>query len=137
MASLKGTNITAMDASPSTKVKSSEVHGRMRVAKDSYTAAGASIGDTITVARLPKGAVVYGVTVWHAALGTGVLLAAGDSGDIDRYVTAVASATAGKKLLTNSVGFAYEQTAETDVILTVSGAAATGLITTLVEYAVD
>ena len=137
MANFKGTNITAMDATPSTKVKSSQVHGRLRVFKDEYEAAGEAIGSTITIARLPRGAVVYDVTLHYDALGTSSTLAVGDAADADRYIVASASASAGKKILGAIAGFAFEQTAETDVMITTAGAAITGTIKSAVYYTVD
>jgi len=137
MANLNAANIANMESVPVVKANASDVHGRVRVFRDTYTAAAAAINDTITIARLPTGAKVQDVVVHHAALGTGVILACGDSGDVDRYITAVSSATAGKKVLTAIAGFGFEQTAVTDVILTVTGAAATGLISTAVLYTLD
>ena len=91
MSSVKGTNITAMDATPSTKVKSAQVHGRMRVAFDTYEASSLVAGSDITVARLPKGATVYDVVIIHDALGASSTLKVGDASDDDRYITATAS----------------------------------------------
>ena len=141
MASVKGTNITAMDATPSTKVKSAQVHGRMRVAFDTYEASSLASGSDITVARLPKGATVYEVVIFHDALGASSTLKVGDSSDDDRYITATASTSATGKILMSEDGviggFGYENTAETDVLITTGGATISGTIKSAVYYTVD
>jgi len=141
MASVKGTNITAMDATPSTKVKSAQVHGRMRVAFDTYEASSLASGSDITVARLPKGATVYEVVIFHDALGASSTLKVGDASDDDRYITASASTSATGKILMSEDGviggFGYENTAETDVLITTGGAAISGTIKSAVYYTVD
>lgn len=141
MSSVKGTNITAMDATPSTKVKSAQVHGRMRVAFDTYEASSLVAGSDITVARLPKGATVYDVVIVHDALGASSTLKVGDSSDDDRYITATASTAANGKIIMSEDGviggFGYENTAQTDVIITTAGATITGTIKSAVYYTVD
>lgn len=140
MASVKGTNITNLDAVPAVMASSAQVHGRLRVAYDTYEASSLASGSDITVARLPAGATVYEVVIVHDALGTSVTLAVGDSSDADRYITATAAATAGKVVLTEDGaidGFGYENSAQTDVTITTGGAAASGTIKSVVYYTVD
>lgn len=140
MASVKGSNFTNITADPVVKTSSQYAHGKLRIQYDSYEASSLASGSDISVARLPKGAVVYDIIVHHDALGTGVTLAAGDSGDADRYITATAAATAGKVVMSEDGaidGFAYENTAETDVKLLTGGGTATGTIKVAVVYAVE
>jgi len=140
MASVKGVNITNIDATPVVKVSSDEAGGKLRVYYDSYEASSLASGSDITIARLPKGAKVYDVVIHHDALGSGVTLAVGDSADADRYITATAAATAGKILMSEDGaidGVAYEQTAETDVLITTGGGTATGTIKCQVWFTIE
>jgi hypothetical protein len=140
MASVKGTNFTNITASPAVNADSSEWSGKLRVQYDVYEASSLASGSDISVARLPKGAKVYDVVIHHDALGSGVTLAVGDSADADRYITATAAATAGKVIMSEDGaidGVAYEQTAETDVLVTTGGGTATGTIKCQVIYAVE
>lgn len=140
MASVKGVNFTNITATPIVKTDSSEAYGKMRVSYDSYEASSLASGSDISVARLPKGAKVYDIVIHHDALGSGVTLAVGDSADADRYITATAAATAGKVVMSEDGaidGFAYEQTAETDVLITTGGGTASGTIKVAIIYAVE
>lgn len=140
MASVKGVNITNMDAVPAVKADAAQVHGRLRVAYDTYEASSLASGSDITVARLPAGATVYDIVIVHDALNTSVTLAVGDSSDADRYITATAAATAGKIVLSEDGaidGFGYENSSQTDVLITTGGASASGTIKCVVYYTVD
>jgi len=96
MASVKGSNFTNITADPVVKTSSQYAHGKLRIQSDSYEASSLVSGSDISVARLPKGAVVYDVIVHHDALGASVTLSVGDSGSATRYIGATAAATAGK-----------------------------------------
>ena len=140
MASVKGVNITNLDAVPAVAAPVDQTGGRMRVWYDTYDASSLAAGSDITVARLPEGANVYEIIIHHDALGSSVTLAVGDSGDADRYITATAAASAGKLVLSEDGaigGFGYENTTQTDVTITTAGAAATGTIACAIVYAVD
>jgi len=140
MASVKGTNFTNATADPVVNTDSSEWSGKVRVQYDVYEASSLASGSDISVAKLPKGAKVYDVVIHHDALGSGVTLAVGDSSDADRYITATAAATAGKVVMSEDGaigGVAYEQTAETDILITTGGGTATGKIKCMVFYAVE
>jgi len=140
MASVKGSNFTNITADPVVKTSSQYAHGKLRIQYDSYEASSLVSGSDISVARLPKGAVVYDVIVHHDALGSGVTLSVGDSGSATRYVGATAAATAGKVVMSedgNIDGFGYENTAETDVLITIGGGTASGTIKVAVVYAVE
>jgi len=140
MASVKGVNFTNITATPVVKTDSGEAYGKLRVTYDSYEASTLASGSDISVARLPKGAKVYEVIVHHDGLGSGVTLSVGDSGSATRYIGATAAATAGKLVMSEDGaidGFAYEQTAETDVLITTGGAVASGTIKVAIIYAVE
>tara|TARA_S200002703_G_scaffold66806_1_gene57957 strand:+ start:3571 stop:3993 length:423 start_codon:yes stop_codon:yes gene_type:complete len=140
MASVKGVNFTNITSTPVVNTASKEAYGKLRVTYDTYEASSLASGSDISVARLPQGATVYDIVIHHDALGSGVTLAVGDSADADRYITATAAATAGKVVMSEDGaidGFAYEQTAETDVLITTGGAAATGTIKVAVIYSVE
>jgi hypothetical protein len=140
MASVKGSNFTNITADPVVKTSSQYAHGKLRIQYDSYEASSLANPSDISVARLPKGAVVYDVIIHHDALGSGVTLSVGDSGSATRYIGATAAATAGKVVMSEDGaidGFGYENTAETDVLITVGGGTATGTIKCTVVYAVE
>ena len=124
MASVKGVNFTNITADPVVNADSGEWSGKLRVQFDTFEASLAS-GSDISVARLPKGAKVYDVAIHNDALGSGVTLAVGDSADADRYITATAAANAGVISMHNDGaidGVGFEQTAETDILITTGGA---------------
>lgn len=139
MASVKGVNFTNITATPVVKADSSEWHGNLRVQYDSYEASSLAAGSDISVARLPKGAKVYDVIVHFDALGASTTIKVGDSADDDRYIAATATTSAGQMSMSQEgaiAGFGYEQTAETDIILTTAGTA-TGTIKCAVIYSVE
>ena len=119
---------------------SSEWHGNLRVQYDSYEASSLASGSDIKVARLPQGAKVYDVIVHFDGLGGSSTIKVGDSGDDDRYIAATSTASAGQMSMSQEgaiAGFGYENTAETDVLLTTGGASITGTIKTAVIYSVE
>lgn len=139
MASVKGENITILDTKPVAYPSSADFGGILRVQHDTYEAAALSSGSSITVARLPKGAVVHGFHIQHDALGSSVTLALGVSGATTRYMGASAAASAGH--LGHETdgaigGIGVALTAETDIIITTGGAAATGTIECTIFYAI-
>ena len=135
MANNNTTKITNITADPSVNVDAAEAHGRMRVWYDSFEASYTASGDTITFSRMPKGATIYQVRVVADALGSSVTIKVGDASDDDRYITATTMNTANLVTETNAIaGAAYNYTAETDLIATVGGAAATGTIKFMVFY---
>ena len=60
---------------PSVKISTTELHGRVRVAYADFTAAGAQ--ETINMFKLPDGARIIGGRVNHAALGSSTTLSIG------------------------------------------------------------
>ena len=139
MASVKGVNFTNITADPVVNADSGEWNGKLRVQYDTYEASSLAAASDISVARLPKGAKVYDIVVHFDALGSGTSLKVGDSSDDDRYIAATVTTSAGQMSMSQEgaiAGFGYEQTAETDIILTNAGTA-TGTIKCAVFYTVD
>ena len=135
MANNNTTKITNITADPSVNVNASEAHGRMRVWYDSFEASSTASGDTITFSRMPKGATIWQVRVVADALGSSVTIKVGDASDDDRFITATTMNTANLVTETNAIdGVGYNYTAQTDLIATVGGAAATGTIKFMVFY---
>ncbi len=139
MASVKGVNFTKRTAEPVEKVIASQSHGRLRVQYDSYEASSLASGSDISVAKLPAGAIVYDIVVQFDALGSATI-AVGDSADADRYITATSVSSAGQMSMSQEGaidGFGYENTAETDILLTTGSAAITGTVKCAVFYSMD
>ena len=139
MASVKGVNFTKRTAEPVEKVIASQSHGRLRVQYDSYEASSLASGSDISVAKLPAGAIVYDIVVHFDALGSATI-AVGDSTDADRYITATSVSSAGQMAMSKEGaidGFGYENTAETDILLTTGSAAISGTVKCAVFYSMD
>lgn len=139
MASVKGVNFTKRTAEPVEKVIASQSHGRLRVQYDSYEASSLASGSDISVAKLPAGAIVYDIVVHFDALGSATI-AVGDSADADRYITATSVSSAGQMSMSQEGaidGFGYENTAETNILLTTGSAAITGTVKCAVFYSMD
>jgi hypothetical protein len=84
---------------------------------------------------MPKGATIWEVKVMADALGASVTLKVGDASDDDRFITQTTMNTANLVTNTNAIaGVGYNYTAQTDLIATVGGAAATGTIKFMVFY---
>ena len=140
MASVKGVNFTNITADPIVNADSGEWSGKLRVQYDTYEASSLASGSDISVARLPKGAKVYDIVVHFDALGSSSTVKVGDSGDDDRYIAATSTASAGQMSMSQEgaiAGVGYEQTAETDILLTTGGASITGTIKCAVFYTVE
>jgi len=135
MANNNTTKVTNITADPAVNVDAAEAHGRMRVWYDSFEASSTASADTITFARMPKGATIYQVRVVADALGSSVTIKVGDASDDDRFITATTMNTANLVTETNAIaGVGYNYTAQTDLIATVGDAAATGTIKFMVFY---
>ena len=132
---------TNIDASPSVLANAGDVHGSVRVFKDTYEASSLASGSDITIARLPKGARVMDIHLKADALGSSVTLAVGDSATADRYISATAMNTGDKQLSLSSDGaiasIGYEIGDVTDILVTTGGATASGTITSVVYYTVS
>tara|TARA_B100001093_G_scaffold480457_1_gene510347 strand:+ start:143 stop:592 length:450 start_codon:yes stop_codon:yes gene_type:complete len=149
MASVKGANITNMDATPIVKVDSENAGGKMRIFHDTYEASSLASGSDITIARLPKDATIHDVVLKCDALGGSVTLIVGDSSDDNRYISATGtwnaagqsqSMQAGSSTgapVTAVTGLGHRTTAETDILITTGGASATGTIFCWVYYTTE
>ena len=140
MASVKGVNFTNITADPIVNADSGEWSGKLRVQYDTYEASSLASGSDISVARLPKGAKVYDIVVHFDALGGSTTISVGDSGAAARYIAATATSSAGQMSMSQEGaidGVGYENTAETDVLLTTGGGSITGTIKCYVMYVVE
>ena len=140
MASVKGANFTNITADPIVKIDSGEWSGKMRVQYDTYEASSLASGSDISVARLPKGAKVYDIVVHFDALGGSTTISVGDSGAAARYIAATSTSSAGQMSMSQEGaidGVGYENTAETDVLLTTGGGSISGTIKCVVMYVVE
>ena len=149
MANVKSVNITNLDAVPTVLASSEELGGKLRVFYDTYEAAALPFGDTITIARIPANATIHDVILKCDALGSGVTLKVGDSGDDDRYLSVVGTwNVAGQSQSMSSgsstgapttavTGLGYRTTAITDIIITTGVANLTGTIFSWVYYTVE
>ena len=140
MASVKGVNFTNITADPVVKIDSGEWSGKMRVQFDTFEASSLASGSDISVARLPKGAKVYDIVVHFDALGGSTTISVGDSGAAARYIAATSTSSAGQMSMSQEGaidGVGYENTAETDVLLTTGGGSVTGTIKCVVMYVVE
>jgi hypothetical protein len=83
------------------------------------------VGDVVRVARLPKGAVfLKGELSTTVTLGS-AQIAIGDADDVDRFrAAAVLTSTTATETFAVAAGRQYEMPAVTDILLTVSAAAA-------------
>ena len=69
MATLYGVNRTLLNNVPEQKIPAGEQSGRLRVAYDSYTTAGAIGTNVIHLMKIPKGARILDIRVKHGAHG--------------------------------------------------------------------
>ena len=140
MASVKGVNFTNITADPVVNADSGEWSGKLRVQFDTFEASSLASGSDISVARLPKGAKVYDIVVHFDAVGGSTTISVGDSGAAARYIAATSTSSAGQMSMSQEGaidGVGYENTAETDVLLTTGGGSITGTIKVVVMYVVE
>ena len=149
MASVKGANITNIDATPIVKVSSEVFGGKMRVQHDTFEASSLASGSDITIARVPKNATIHDVVLKCDALGSSVTLKVGDADDDDRYIgvtgtwnvagqtqSMLAGSSTGNPIAAVT-GLGHRTTAETDILITTGGASASGTIFCWVYYSVE
>lgn len=138
---------------PSEKVQTNELAGRVRVAYGSYTAAADASGTDIEMFNLPNGARVVGAKLGHAPLGSGTTLSVGytahtdSSGaavtaDTDAYKAAAASTSAQVVDAFATLALGYGSVTDANeaglpVCVSIGGGAATGDITLTVLYVTD
>ena len=135
---------------PSVKISTTELHGRVRVAYADFTAAGAQ--ETINMFKLPDGARIIGGRVNHAALGSSTTLSIGHAAydnaagttvaaDVDEYKAAAASTSVSAFNIAATTALGENSVVDAPdgliVTATTAGANATGLITVQMTYVLD
>ena len=135
---------------PSVKLDTNELHGRVRVAYADYTAAGAQ--ETISMFKLPNGARIIGGRVNHAALGSSTTLSIGHAAydnaagttvaaDVDEYKAAAASTSVSAFNIAATTALGENSVVDAPdglvVTATTAGGDATGLIEVQMTYVLD
>ena len=135
---------------PSVKISTTELHGRVRVAYADFTANAAQ--ETINMFKLPDGARIIGGRVNHAALGSSTTLSIGHAAyvnaagttvalDVDEYKAAAASTSLTSFNIANTTALGENSVVDAPdgliVTATTAGANATGLITVQMTYVLD
>ena len=136
-------------ASPS-KISTTELHGRVRVAYADFTADAAQ--ETINMFKLPDGARIIGGRVNHAALGSSTTLSIGHAAypqadgtavaaDVDEYKAAAASTSVSAFNIAATTALGENSLVDAPdgliVTATTAGGDATGLITVQMTYVLD
>lgn len=103
------------------------------------TFAATAAADVVPAIHIPQGCRVVGLIVKSAALGAGVTLTAGDSTDADRFLKSFSAAAAVIKngLDNEAADILTPAAADDHLLLTVGGAAATGVVTGIAILARD
>ena len=135
---------------PSVKISTTELHGRVRVAYADFTADAAQ--ETINMFKLPDGARIIGGRVNHAALGSSTTLSIGHAAyvnaagttvaaDVDEYKAAAASTSLTSFNIATTTALGENSVVDAPdgliVTATTAGANATGLITVQMTYVLD
>ena len=136
-------------ASPS-KISTTELHGRVRVAYADFTSAAAQ--ETINMFKLPDGARIIGGRLNHAALGSSTTVSVGHAAyvnaagttvalDVDEYKAAAASTSLTSFNIATTTALGENSVVDAPdgliVTATTAGANATGLITVQMTYVLD
>ena len=111
--------------------------GVKKVMIDTYTLAAVEATSTIKVATPPAGSRIVGAKICHAALGSGVTLALGDSDDVDRYLIPTAANAVGMLDVLRVIGANYiigTADGDDEMYLTVGTATGTGDVVVIIEY---
>ena len=137
-------------STPSEKLDTNELHGRVRVAYADFTAAGAQ--ETINLFKLPNGARIIGGRVNHAALGSSTTLSVGHAAyvnaagttvalDVDEYKAAAASTSVTAAAIAATTALGENSVVDSPdgliVTATTAGANATGKIEVQMTYVLD
>ena len=138
-------------ATPSEKVKTNELAGRVRVAFAEYEASAEQ--STIHMFSLPNGARILSGRLAHDALGSSTTLAVGHNeyidssgstvaADADEFKAAASSASAGAVNVANTIALGENSVVNADkdgipVSVTLAGANGTGTIQLHMTYVVD
>ena len=136
---------------PSVKLDTTELHGRVRVAYAEFTSAAAQ--ETINMFKLPDGARIIGGRLNHAALGSSTTVSVGHAAyvnaagttvalDVDEYKAAAASTslTSFNIATTTALGENSVVDAPEGLVVTATtagGSDATGFISVQMTYVLD
>ena len=135
---------------PSVKLDTNELHGRVRVAYADFTAATAQ--ETINMFKLPNGARIIGGRLNHAALGCSTTVSVGHAAydnaagttvaaDVDEYKAAAASTSVSAADIARTTALGENSVVDAPdgliVTATTAGGNATGLITVQMTYVLD
>lgn len=116
------------------------LNGTVRVSVDSITYAAQASGSTLTLGKLPKGAVVLGGALITSVTTDTATLAVGVSGTAAKYKAAAAVTTADvPQLFGKAAALGAALTAEETIIVTTGAAAlpASGTLTCVIFFAAD
>ena len=137
MAEVLGVNVTKFDSPGDANwISQGLIKSSLRVWSDTFEASAQPANDTIVIARLPVGAIVYNILLSHDALGAATF-DIGDSTDVDRYVDGVSVSAIASSFTILPDGMLYEIGTNTDdggIQITILGAAITGTVKTAVFY---
>tara|TARA_R100001480_G_C4594871_1_gene162132 strand:+ start:26 stop:472 length:447 start_codon:yes stop_codon:yes gene_type:complete len=135
---------------PSVKISTTELHGRVRVAYADFTASAAQ--ETINMFKLPDGARIIGGRVNHANLGSSTTLSIGHAAyvnaagttvaaDVDEYKAAAASTSLTSFNIATTTALGENSVVDAPdglvVTATTAGADATGFISVQMTYVLD
>ena len=144
------TQFTKTLNTPSEKLDTNELHGRVRIAYADFTAAGAQ--ETINFFKLPDGARIIGGRVNHIALGSSTTLSIGHAAYVNAAGTTVAADVDEYKVAATGANISAFNIAATTVLgenslvdapdglvitATTAGANATGKIEVQMTYVLD
>ncbi|NIA72276.1 hypothetical protein HBA54_27155 [Pelagibius litoralis] len=140
MANTFGAQMTKLRVSPFKNPDPGFVDGGVQVFNEAVTLNSQAIADTITVARLPKGAIpLYGVLLSSVSLGTAVI-SIGVAGDAAKYRAGAVFNTPNVPTMFGLAAANGEAlAAEEDVIITIATAAlpASGTLRVMFFYAIN
>jgi len=142
MATVKGVNKTIMDATGNDHtVAPGLAGGVVQCMMDVYEASALSANDINEIGQdLPVNSKVLFVLLGYDALGASTTLDVGDAEDDNRYLSAIDTSSAGTTISNLVDGIQYEvdnttaSTPDTQILVTLEGASATGTIKLLVFY---
>lgn len=135
MAEFKGVNYTLFAAG--TILDPGNWGSRVQMMYDTYEASSLGTGSTIKMGVLPAGARILPQSmVMTDALGTGVTLAVGDGTTATKFMAATSFASAGSVGFTAIDNLGVRLAADTNIVITTGGGAATGTIKLFLLYVI-
>ena len=123
-----GSNYAKFIAPTMRDLLGAEYGGKVRASYDEFTFSANDAGTTVNMGVLKKGEVFLGALLVSAALGQGVTVQLGDSGDDDRYIVATVCTSAVEAFKCAQTGMGYKATADTPLVLKTGAGAATGKV---------